>query len=223
MSPLLIGKVALVTDCSSVFGNAITQKLSENGVKVIGLVKNETDLKKYYFDEKKNREQLIISQCDLTDSNDLLKVLKDIIKMHKHIDILINCYQSDQDCQLNDGALDDIKTVIDININSLVACTRHVAGFMIEEHINGHIINLNAVPSKSPDDSSKNMAIATKSVMISLNEILRHEFRYLKANIKTTNITCGVITKLNANEICNLIVSILDTPQNLMIHEISID
>lgn len=222
MSTELLGKVALVTDCSSIFGKAITQKLCENGVKVIGIVKNEADLKNY-FDKKKNGEQLIILQCDLTDNNDLSKVLENSFRIHKRIDILINCFHSDQDCQLNDGALKDIRRIIDVNINALVACTKHVAAFMVKENIHGHLLNLNAMPLNSQDDSRKNMALASKSVMSSLNEILRYEFRYLKANIKTTNVTCGADTKTNVEAICKLVISILDTPQNLMIHEIFVD
>ncbi|CAH1638087.1 unnamed protein product [Spodoptera littoralis] len=52
----------------------------------------------------------------------------------------------------------------------------------------------------SKEEDVKNAFEATKATITSINEILRHEFRFLKANIKVTNIACGRIEGITEME-----------------------
>lgn len=229
----------LVTCCEDKVGLNITELLAKSGMTVIVFARtesivNKTTKKLKNFKSSNKNGKIVLCKCDITNLKQLKSAFAKIIETYGGIDVLINNAYSNIDCSVSTGALSDFKKIIDININALIACTRLAAGNMIERHSRGHIININDLCAYHlPEDSKKNVFIATKAAVISINEILRYEFRYLKANVKVTNILCGSIESeelhvfnkatLKIRDIAKLVKLILNTPEHLQIHEVLLD
>ncbi|KAF9415415.1 hypothetical protein HW555_006942 [Spodoptera exigua] len=232
-----INKVVIITDCSDNIGFAVMEKLAKSGINVIGFTKNESVLEevtKRLNEMAKTNGKIVLFNCDIVDTKQTIAVFQRIKDEYEGVDVLINNAQYDIDCLVSTGTSEDIKNFIDININALITCIRLAAGSMIERQTRGHIINMNDIISyEIPRDSRKSVYIATKAATTSINEILRHEFRFLKANIKVTNIACGSIEgitetvtdapKLQVKDVAKLVKLILNTPEHLQVHEIMLD
>ncbi|XP_028168622.1 farnesol dehydrogenase-like [Ostrinia furnacalis] len=232
-------KVVVVTDCSDEVGINVLERLAKSGMIAIGFGKSDdivnktkkklTDLSNTPIDGK-----VVLCECDITNLKQLRETFDTIIEAYDGVDVLVNNAYCNIDCLVSTGDLGDFKKVVDININALIACTRLAAGSMIERKTRGHIININDLCAyQIPEDSKKNVFIASKAAITSVNEILRHEFRYLEANIKVTNIACGSIEseaehspdepKLKIRDVAKLVKLILNTPEHLQVHEVLLD
>ena len=235
-----VNKVAVITDCGDEVGFAIMEQLAKAGMIVIGFNKNENILEKVTMKlnpviQNKISGKIVLCKCNISDTNQLTAAFEKIKDTYEGVDVLINNAQCNTDCLVNNGDVKDFKEIIDVNINALVACTRLAAGSMIERKTRGHILCMNDLVSyQIPRESKKTVYIAAKATITSVNEILRHEFRYLGANIKVTNIASGQIegTAESANtdapglrvrDIAKLVKLILNTPEQLQVHEVLLD
>lgn len=233
------GKVAIVTDCDDEVGVNIIEQLAKAGMIAIGFAKSDDVINKVTENfkdliSKKVAGKIVLCKCDITDDKQLKAAFDKIIEMYNGVDVLINNAYCNDDCLVSTGNLGEFKKVVDINISALIACTRLAAGSMIERNTRGHIININDLCAyQIPEDSKKTVFIASKGAITSVNEILRHEFRYLKANVKVTNIACGSIEseamhspdepKLKIRDVAKLVKLILNTPEHLQVHEVLLD
>lgn len=232
-----VNKVVVVTCCEDELGLNVTELLAKSGMTAIGFAKTESIVKKISeklqkFRPKDRNGKIVLCKCDITDVKQLKLAFAKITEMYGGVDVLVNNAYCNIDCSASTGELCDFKKIINININALTACVRLAAGNMIERQSRGHIININALyASPSQEDSKNNVCVATKAAVTSINDILRHEFRYLKANVKVTNIACGNINseedvcgfneaKSKFKDVAKLVTLILNTPEHLQLHEI---
>lgn len=234
-----VNKVAVITDCGEEVGFAIMEQLAKIGMIVIGFNKNEDILEKVTVKlnpivANKIAGKIVLCKCDISHTKQLTAAFEKIKDTYEGVDVLINNAQCKIDCMVNNGEPKLFKEIIDVNLNALIACTRLAAGSMIERKTRGHIIFMNDLCSyQIPMESKKTVYIATKAAITSINEILRHEFRFVKANIKVTNIACGKIAeytesvieapKLRLRDIAKLVKLILNTPEQLQVHEVLLD
>lgn len=234
-----VNKVVVITCCEDEVGLNVTELLAKSGMTAIGFAKTESIVKKTtqklksFMSNGKNGK-IVLCKCDITNLKQLKSAFAKIIATYGGVDVLVNNAYCNVDCSVSTGELWDFKKVIDVNINALIACTRLAAGSMIERQSRGHIININDLCAyQLPEESKKNVFIATKATVTSINEILRLEFRYLKANIKVTNIACGSIesedsyvfneARLKIRDVAKLVKLILNTPEHLQVHEVLLD
>ncbi|XP_026327623.1 dehydrogenase/reductase SDR family member 11-like [Hyposmocoma kahamanoa] len=234
-----VNKVIVVTSCEDKLGLTVMELLAKSGMTVIGFAKTEFIVNK--ITEKLKictpndlNGKIVLCKCDIANLKQLKSAFAKIIETYGGVDVLVNNAHCNIDCSACTGELCDFKKVIDININALIVCIRLAAGNMIERQSRGHIININNLCAyQLPEDSRKNVFIATKAAAKSINEILRHEFRYLKANVKVTNVVCGNIESeekydfdednLKLKDVAKLVKLILNTPEHVQVHEILLD
>ncbi|CAB3236658.1 unnamed protein product [Arctia plantaginis] len=234
-----VNKVAVVTDCGDDIGITIIEQLAKAGMIVIGFNKDENVLEGVTEKFKslivnKISGKIVLCRCDITKISQLESAFEKILGAYEGVDVLVNNAYCNTDCLVNTGSVEDFRQIIDVNIYAVVAFIRLVAANMIEKKKRGHIININDLCSyQLPAETRKSVFIAAKAAITSVNEILRHEFRYLKANIKVTNIACGNIEssteaaqdqpKLKIRDVAKLVKLILNTPEELQVHEVLID
>lgn len=234
-----VNKVAIVTDCGDDIGLAIIEQLAKAGMIVIGFNKDKNVLEKVTENFKtliarKITGKIVLCQCDITKISQLESAFQKIKDTYAGVDVLINNAYYNKDCLVDTGSVEDFRQIVDVNIYAVVAFIRLVAATMIEKDKRGHIININDLCSyQLPTETRKSVFIAAKAAITSVNEILRHEFRYLKANIKVTNIACGSVEssteathdqpKLKIRDVAKLVKLILNTPEQLQVHEVLID
>lgn len=231
-----VRKVAVITDCNNELGLCIIEELSRAGMVAVGFAKSDEIIKTVTdkIDAGTTATgKIFLCQCDVTDEKQLKAAFEKTIEMHGSIDVLINNADYNIDCNLSSGDIEDFRKLIDMNIYSLVACIRLAVGAMIEQRSRGHVINMNDLQAYYlPDSASNNVYIATKCAMTSINEILRQELRYLRANVKVTNIARGCTegegpasnkVKLKSSDVAKIVTSVLFTPEHLQIHELLVD
>lgn len=232
-------KVALITDSEDEVGLNVIEQLAKAGMIAVGFIKTEEDINKTKEKlkdviAKKVDGKIVLCKCDIRKIEELEPAFEQIIETYGGVDVLINNAFCNIDCLVSTGELKDFKEIIDVNIYAMVACVRLAAGSMIEKKTRGHIININDLCAyQIPEDSKKSVFIASKCAITSVNEILRHEFRYLNANIKVTNIACGKIESeaeptsnqsgLKIKDVAKLVRLILNTPEHLQVHEVLLD
>ena len=142
----LKNKVAVVVGASSGLGKAVTELLSEEGVKVIALARTiaDTDLP----------ASVTKIPLNIRDLKSIDTAFAEIDRQTDHIDILINCAGRGLVKNLEDTTREEIMDVFGINLKGNIYMAQEVYKRMIPRK-SGHIINVastSAIKAR-PDES----------------------------------------------------------------------
>jgi len=141
---LLLNKTALVSGGSSGIGLGIAKKMSESGCKVIVMGRNENKLKQVSADIKGDYVVIDISNIKELETR-IGELLKDT-----RIDILVNSAGINGNDKFGHITEDGWNEVINVNVRGLYFLSQYIANHMIEQHINGHILNISSASSLKP-------------------------------------------------------------------------
>lgn len=222
-------KVAVILNSGSEIGIKVIENLVQEGMIVFGLYKNNDKYDLLTNEQstfnKASVKKLTISALNASNVDKMNTVLRNH-ENYGNLSVFINIISNDFDCKLVAGNLETFKSIINSNISDAVDAVRLFASFMIESHNQGHIINIS--DCKNLDNDIFTMTTAAIS---SVNEILRHEFRYLKADIKTTHIEIKYSESKQkphnkieeAKHVADIVKYVLNTPDNMQVHELWLD
>ncbi|MEM0078768.1 MAG: SDR family NAD(P)-dependent oxidoreductase [Nitrososphaerota archaeon] len=139
----LQNRVAIVTGAGQGIGKAIALALAKEGAKVV--VSDITDL---IFDVAKEIEALgseaLPIKCDVTNPNDVNKMVKTTLEKFNRIDILVNnagIYPFKPFIEMSEGEWDK---VLNVNLKGVFNCTKAVVPKMVEQRY-GKIINISSI------------------------------------------------------------------------------
>ena len=182
-------KIALVTGGSSPMGISIAKKLAEENFKVFLASRNP---------EKTKEKNTISVELDVTDTVSCEKVVKEIIKKEKEIDVLVNVAGVSLASPVVKTSEEDYLNLLSVNTLGHFRLTKAVVPFM-KKNKSGNIINITSLnglvslPNFGAYSSSK---FAAEALGIALGYELR------SYGIWVTNIAPGAIErKNNATEI----------------------
>ncbi|GBP30891.1 Farnesol dehydrogenase [Eumeta japonica] len=227
-------KVAVVTGCNNELGVALTAGLVKEGMTTVGIdndveIVNEIAARVKFLASGKYNGKLVLFKCDTSSMDEVKAVFKKIVDTYGGIDLLINNAAYKDDSLINAGNKDTLKKTIDVNVSGAVACTRLTVESIMKRKTRGHIIHINDIRSyQLANQDTNSVYLTTKYAVTAINDTLRHEFRYLKANIKVTNIAVETAIEdnkplLSPEEITDVVVATLNTPEHVQIHEIIIE
>ncbi|MBO5060308.1 MAG: 3-oxoacyl-[acyl-carrier-protein] reductase [Clostridia bacterium] len=173
---MLNEKVAVVTGASRGIGAAIAEKLAANGAAVaildIGNLEAAEALKGKIADNF--GVKAMVYQCDVTDSEQCVEVVKNIVSEFGKIDILVNNAGITRDALLVTMEEENFDKVIDTNLkgcfNMIKACGRN---FIRNRY--GKIINIASVSGLLGTAGQANYA-ASKAGVIALTKVTAREF-----------------------------------------------
>jgi len=140
----LVGNVAIITNGDQKLSREIAIGLAKNGVDVV-LVGNEFDEMKNIVREVKNlgrKSQTI--KCDISRSDNVKNMVKEVLSEFSHIDILINSTRISKKTLLVNMSDKEWDTNISNNLNGVFFCCREVVKVMIKQK-RGRIINITSV------------------------------------------------------------------------------
>jgi NAD(P)-dependent dehydrogenase (short-subunit alcohol dehydrogenase family) len=129
---MLKNKVAIVTGGTMGIGKGIADKLSSYGAKVVVCARKELKTKHHFI------------QCDVSDYNEVQKMVDQTIKKFKKVDILVNNAGIFPFVPLKDMTEQQWDQVIDINLKGVFNCTKAVIPHMMK-HRYGKIVNIASV------------------------------------------------------------------------------
>lgn len=129
---MLNGKVAIVTGGTKGIGKGIADMLSKNRAKVVVCARTE-EKTKYLF-----------VKCDVSNFNDVQKLVNETIKKFKKIDFLVNNAGIYPFKSLNEMNEEDWDKVINIDLKSVFLCTKAVLPYMMKQKY-GKIVNITSI------------------------------------------------------------------------------
>jgi NAD(P)-dependent dehydrogenase (short-subunit alcohol dehydrogenase family) len=186
----LKGKVAVVSGVGNRFGKATAFLFAKEGAKVILLSRTSSITKEVVEEVINQGGEAVYFECDVTNSEQVTKVVQEIISKFGKVDILFNnvggSYTKKQ--MLEELDPDFWVDVIHNNLTSVYLLSKHVIPYMKAEG-KGAIINV-ATASKPLIDGNNAYGTA-KGGVVGMTKNLAAE--YAKFNIKVNCVCPGVV------------------------------
>ena len=168
----LSNRVAIVTGGAQGFGLAITERFIKSGAKVIIW---DTDKEKAEIALKKiNSKNCFYEIVDVTNFEEIKKILNDIESNHGKIDIFINnAGIAGMNTTVAEYPLEEWNKVIDLNLNAVFYCCKAVVPFMIKNNY-GRIVNIASIAGKEGNPNASAYS-SSKAGVIGLTKSLGKE------------------------------------------------
>ena len=179
----LENKVALITGGTRGIGLAIAKLFKKLGAKVIITGRNEERLKEL------EKENFLCYKCDISNKEEVDRVIKDILEKMNQIDILVNNAGITKDALFLRMKDEDFEEVVKVNLLGTFYVTRRVLPSMVRQKY-GRIINMSSVVGLMGNIGQANYA-STKSALIGFTKSLAKE--YGRKNILINNVAPGFI------------------------------
>lgn len=183
----LKNKTTLITGATGDFGKAFCKKFDEAGCRLLLWGRNQKKLDA--LQKSLNTETYTVC-CDITDPDNIKKAWNEIPEDWKNIDILINNAGGALGLSpIYDAELDDLNTMIQINVTSLVTLTNFVLSKMTKRKT-GHIINIGSIAGNYPYPGG-HIYCASKAFVKMYSAAARADL--IDQNIRITNIEPGIV------------------------------
>jgi 3-oxoacyl-[acyl-carrier protein] reductase len=168
----LSNRVAIVTGGAQGFGLAITERFIKSGAKVIIW---DIDKEKAEIAIKKiNSKNCFYEIVDVTNFDEIKKILNDIESNHGKIDIFINnAGIAGTNTTVAEYPLEEWNKVIDLNLNAVFYCCKAVVPFMIKNNY-GRIVNIASIAGKEGNPNASAYS-SSKAGVIGLTKSLGKE------------------------------------------------
>lgn len=203
----LLNKVALVTGAAKGIGKAIARKLAENGAQVIVNDINIQEAEIACNELKKDKLTVSINCCDVGDSNQVQKMVKDILDCYGTIDILVNNAGIVQSTTVEKMTEEEWDKVIRVNLKGVVNCCKAVLQTMKKQK-RGKIINISSLAGKNGGIKAGAAYSASKAGVICFTKTLARELAAYGINVNSvapsmveTDLATGFTTQEQRDEL----------------------
>ncbi|MBF0877197.1 SDR family oxidoreductase [Gluconobacter cerevisiae] len=174
------GSIAIVTGASSGIGAATARLLSAAGAKVILLARREERIKKLAGE----LNDAVAIRCDVTALDQVAQAIKETIKIHGRIDILINNAGQALQAPIEQINIDDFRDIFELNVLAPLVIMQHVLPAMHKQGA-GSIVNVSSGIWFHPLAESAAYS-ATKAALSTISGVARVE-------LEKNNIAVSVI------------------------------
>jgi NAD(P)-dependent dehydrogenase (short-subunit alcohol dehydrogenase family) len=142
MDHFVDGKVIVITGGSSGFGLEAARMLLEMGAKVVITGRDKARLEQAASDLA--HENLLACRADATKTGDWRKLLQKVLEKFARIDVLVNNHGAGvKIAEVENMEDDDIQSVLDVNLASVIKGCREVVRVMKGQG-RGHIVNVSS-------------------------------------------------------------------------------
>jgi len=186
----LKNKNIVITGASSGIGEKVAFKVAEIGARPILVARSKEKL--IDISERINKHSTVKSlsySLDVSDTEQVKVVFKQILSDVGHVDILLNNAGFAIFDSFNEANLVDIEKMFKVNVLGLMACSKEILPSMMEKN-SGHIINIASQAGKLATPKSSGYA-ATKHAVLGFTNSLRMELA--KTNIYVSAVNPGPI------------------------------
>ena len=182
-------KTILITGATSGIGLAAAKKLANEKNQLILCGRRQSKLDE--ISEKLSKSTNVLSLCfDVSDKNEVNRLLNDIPEKFGSIDILINNAGNAHGLDtIQEGSLEDWDNMIDINIKGLLYVSRAIIPKMVERK-SGHIINIGSLAGREVYEKG-NVYCASKHAVNAISKAMRIDLN--KIGVKVSEINPGLV------------------------------
>lgn len=223
-------KTAIVTGASSGLGAAISEALIEQGAKVYGLARNVEKLQSL---ENKLGNHFVSVPLDISNHEAIKSWIIETFSEGNPPDILVNNAGAGIFGKIDEMPSEDWLTMINTNLNGMYYITSQVSSLMKKTEKSSHIVNIGSILGSTGRAESVAYC-ATKFGIQGFSDALFKELRFF--NIKVTCFNPGSIdthffessgiashnNMLQPKDLADTLVHILQTPDNMLINDITI-
>ena len=240
----LEGSIAVVTGASSGIGEAIALELASRGARLTLTARRMDRLETLSarITGAGGEEPLLVS-ADLREDQDIAGIFEQTRERWGGLDILINNAGLGRKATFHDGATEDWREMLEVNVLALtVACREALGSF--DEKKGGHIVNVSSMAGHRIPPRGGFYA-ATKFAVRAITECLRQELRGLDSPTRVSEISPGFVTTefhevffrgdaeqvaarlpeyrvLDPGDVAASVIHILEAPDHVAIHDVLI-
>ncbi|AIF50534.1 SDR family NAD(P)-dependent oxidoreductase [Pelosinus sp. UFO1] len=188
----LQNKIVFISGASSGIGKACAELFAQAGAKLI-LCARSVEKVQEIADALKVQYQAdaLALKLDVQDKNAVNQVVDTLPSEWKKIDILVNNAGLARGLEkLHQGDVEDWEAMIDTNVKGLLYLTRKIVPQMLENKVNGHVINIGSIAGIHAYPGGA-VYCATKSAVKFLSDGLRMDV--VDTPIRVTNIQPGMV------------------------------
>jgi NAD(P)-dependent dehydrogenase (short-subunit alcohol dehydrogenase family) len=158
-------KVAIVTGAGKGIGRAIAIGFAEAGARVVVASRTKADIDSTASKIREVGGKALAVSTDVTDVNQIENLLNATLKSFKKVDILVNNAGGDSGGTgyVSDLSIDDWKSGIELNLNSIFYCCKIIGGEMVLNK-SGNIINMTSGMGSGPYPGAAHHAAARAGV-----------------------------------------------------------
>ena len=234
MNQILQGKNCLITGATGGLGKEIAKEFAKNDCNLFLTGRNNEKLNtiKNELGNSKNKIKIDFEDADLSDVDEIQKLIEKVKSTFTNIDILVNCAGVFPVKSLSDSTVEDFENCFSVNVKAaFVLCKEFSQGMITKKW--GRIVN---IASSSAYAGFKNTSIycSSKHALLGLSRSLHSELK--EHNVRTlcvspssikTSMGKSVIgqnyeTFLNPNEIAELIVHLVSFDNEMISQEIQL-
>nr|CAI5850336.1 unnamed protein product [Callosobruchus analis] len=236
-----IGKVAVVTGASKGIGAAISERLVDEGLLVVGLARNKELLDAHVKLLSGRKGKFYPLVADVSKEQDILEGFDWIRKNLGAVHILVNNAGVGNPSGILDGSVGNWVNMLNVNVVGLCTATREAVKIMNEHNIDGHIIHINSMLGHFVlGIPGLEIYTASKHAVTALGQAMRKEMGRSNRRIKVTSISPGATdtdfieqevrdmikmdssVMLSAEDVADSVAYALSTPPHVQIHELMI-
>jgi p-cumic alcohol dehydrogenase len=174
MSPVLEGKVAIITGASRGIGRAFALRFAEEGAK---LLLTTTSLERAAGVVKQIRAkggEAVAMEADISDEDDTKKIAEKVMQQYGKVDILINnagVWYGVEAKPWDAWTVEDWDRIFAVNVRGTWLCCKTIASLMIKQS-RGKIINISSHIIRVPDAQFLLAYALSKAAIYTLTQCL---------------------------------------------------
>ena len=225
----LTEKIAIVTGAGKGVGGAISMALIAKGATVYGLARSEDDLQAV---KARCGESFVPVPMDVADQKAVFEWVANTFSQNLAPDILVNNAGAGHFAKIDELPLTQWHAMINTNVNGLFYITSQVVPFMKRNKSICHIINIGSILGKVGRSEGSAYCL-TKYGVQGFTEALFKELR--SDGIKVSCVNPGSIATsffkdsgiephdnmIRPTDLADLLVHLLETPDNFLINEMT--
>ncbi|NHC62005.1 acetoacetyl-CoA reductase [Paenalcaligenes suwonensis] len=157
------GKLAYVTGGMGGIGTAICQRLAREGFKVVAGCGPNRDAQKWLDEQRQLGFEFHASAGNVSDWDSTVEAFEKVRREHGDVAVLVNNAGITRDGQFRKMTLEEWRSVIDTNLNSLFNVTKQVLEPMLANNW-GRIINISSVNGQRGQFGQTNYSTAKAGI-----------------------------------------------------------
>ena len=232
MNQILQGKNCLITGATGGLGKEIVKEFAKNGCNLFLTGRNNEKLNSLKNELQNDQIKIDFEAADLSDVDDIQKLIDKTKNAFPNIDILVNCAGIFPVKLLSNSTVDDFEQCFSVNVKAaFVLCKEFSQGMVSKKW--GRIVN---IASSSAYAGFKNTSIycSSKHALLGLSRSLHSELK--EHNVRTFCVSPGSIktpmgksvvgqsyeTFLNPSEVAELVGRLISFDSEMISQEIQL-